>query len=61
MEELIKFAKKQIMLLKKAKSRCTELEKEIEELKSKLVDGGTDDISKVCCMIFLELALVMIL
>nr|XP_019609470.1 PREDICTED: GRIP and coiled-coil domain-containing protein 2 [Rhinolophus sinicus] len=39
-EDLIKFAKKQMMLLQKAKSRCTELEKEIEELKSK--PGGTD-------------------
>uniref|UniRef100_A0A8C6QLY6 GRIP and coiled-coil domain-containing protein 2 n=1 Tax=Nannospalax galili TaxID=1026970 RepID=A0A8C6QLY6_NANGA len=46
-EELIKFAKKQMMLLQKAKSRCTELDKEIEELKSKPVDGGTDDIIKV--------------
>lgn len=45
MEELIKFAKKQIMLLQKAKSMCTELEKEIEELISKPVDGGTDDIA----------------
>ncbi|XP_032981097.1 GRIP and coiled-coil domain-containing protein 2 [Rhinolophus ferrumequinum] len=39
-EDLIKFAKKQMMLIQKAKSRCTELEKEIEELKSK--PGGTD-------------------
>uniref|UniRef100_A0A8D2DCS4 GRIP and coiled-coil domain-containing protein 2 n=1 Tax=Sciurus vulgaris TaxID=55149 RepID=A0A8D2DCS4_SCIVU len=45
-EDLIKFAKKQMMLLQKAKSRCTELEKEIEEFKSKPVDGGTDDIIK---------------
>ncbi|XP_006883889.1 PREDICTED: GRIP and coiled-coil domain-containing protein 2 [Elephantulus edwardii] len=34
------------MLIQKAKSRCTELEKEIEELKSKPVAGGADDIIK---------------
>ncbi|XP_007940555.1 GRIP and coiled-coil domain-containing protein 2 [Orycteropus afer afer] len=34
------------MLIQKAKSRCTELEKEIEELKSKPVAAGTDDIIK---------------
>ncbi|KAM8789217.1 GRIP and coiled-coil domain-containing protein 2 isoform 5-T5 [Rhynchonycteris naso] len=45
-EDLIKFAKKQMMLIQKANSRCTELEKEIEELKSKPVAGGTDDIIK---------------
>ncbi|XP_031296869.2 GRIP and coiled-coil domain-containing protein 2 isoform X1 [Camelus dromedarius] len=45
-EDLIKFAKKQMMLIQKAKSRCTELEKEIEEFKSKCVAGGTDDIIK---------------
>ncbi|XP_027804748.2 GRIP and coiled-coil domain-containing protein 2 isoform X1 [Marmota flaviventris] len=45
-EDLIKFAKKQMMLLQKAKSRCTELEKEVEEFTSKPVDGGTDDIIK---------------
>ncbi|XP_055970570.1 GRIP and coiled-coil domain-containing protein 2 isoform X2 [Sorex fumeus] len=45
-EELIKFAKKQMLLLQKTKSRCTELEKEIEEFKSKPVVGGTDDIIK---------------
>ncbi|XP_012662459.2 GRIP and coiled-coil domain-containing protein 2 [Otolemur garnettii] len=45
-EDLIKFAKKQMMLIQKAKSRCTELEKEIEEFKSKPVAGGTDDIIK---------------
>uniref|UniRef100_A0A8C3C029 GRIP and coiled-coil domain containing 2 n=1 Tax=Cairina moschata TaxID=8855 RepID=A0A8C3C029_CAIMO len=43
-EDLIKFAKKQMMLLQKVKSRCTELEKEIEELKSKAASGGADDI-----------------
>ncbi|XP_035413843.1 GRIP and coiled-coil domain-containing protein 2 [Cygnus atratus] len=43
-EDLIKFAKKQVMLLQKVKSRCTELEKEIEELKSKAASGGADDI-----------------
>ncbi|XP_034380029.1 GRIP and coiled-coil domain-containing protein 2 isoform X1 [Arvicanthis niloticus] len=46
-EDLIKFAKKQVMLLQKAKARCAELDKEVEELKSKPVDGGTDDIIKV--------------
>ncbi|PNI14115.1 GCC2 isoform 12, partial [Pan troglodytes] len=45
-EDLIKFAKKQMMLIQKAKSRCTELEKEIEELKSKPVTEGTGDIIK---------------
>ncbi|KAM5227829.1 GRIP and coiled-coil domain-containing protein 2 [Ctenodactylus gundi] len=45
-EDLIKFAKKQMLLLQKSKSRCTELEKEIEELKSEPADGGTDDIIK---------------
>ncbi|XP_006873095.1 PREDICTED: GRIP and coiled-coil domain-containing protein 2-like [Chrysochloris asiatica] len=35
-----------MMLIQKTKSRCTELEKEIEELKSKPVAGGTDDIIK---------------
>ncbi|XP_040392790.1 GRIP and coiled-coil domain-containing protein 2 [Cygnus olor] len=43
-EDLIKFAKKQVMLLQKVKSRCAELEKEIEELKSKAASGGADDI-----------------
>ncbi|XP_065685627.2 GRIP and coiled-coil domain-containing protein 2 [Patagioenas fasciata] len=43
-EELIKFAKKQVMLIQKVKSRCTELEKEIEELRSKAAAGGADDI-----------------
>ncbi|EPQ19183.1 GRIP and coiled-coil domain-containing protein 2, partial [Myotis brandtii] len=45
-EDLIKFAKKQMMLIQKANSRCTELEKEIEELKSKPVAGGTDEVIK---------------
>ncbi|XP_024408122.2 GRIP and coiled-coil domain-containing protein 2 isoform X1 [Desmodus rotundus] len=45
-EEIIKFAKKQVMLIQKANSRCTELEKEIEELKSNSVAGGTDEIIK---------------
>ncbi|XP_069844741.1 GRIP and coiled-coil domain-containing protein 2 [Dipodomys merriami] len=45
-EDLIKFAKKQMMLLQKAKSKCTELDKEIEELKSQSVGKGTDDITK---------------
>ncbi|XP_058041517.1 GRIP and coiled-coil domain-containing protein 2 [Ahaetulla prasina] len=43
-EDLIKFAKKQMMLLQKVKSRSTELEKEIEKLKTTPVAGGTDDI-----------------
>ncbi|XP_053937455.1 GRIP and coiled-coil domain-containing protein 2 isoform X2 [Cuculus canorus] len=43
-EDLIKFAKKQVMLVQKVKSRCTELEKEIEELRSKAATGGADDI-----------------
>ncbi|XP_074009947.1 GRIP and coiled-coil domain-containing protein 2 [Numenius arquata] len=43
-EDLIKFAKKQVMLMQKVKSRCTELEKEIEELRSKAAAGGADDI-----------------
>lgn len=46
-EDLIKFAKKQMMLLQRAKARCTELDKEVGELKSKPVDGGTDDMIKV--------------
>lgn len=41
-EDLIKFSKKQMILLQKAKSRCTELENEIEELKTKPVAGQTD-------------------
>ncbi|XP_061853306.1 GRIP and coiled-coil domain-containing protein 2 isoform X2 [Colius striatus] len=32
------------MIIQKVKSRCTELEKEIEELKSKAATGGADDI-----------------
>uniref|UniRef100_A0A669QC65 GRIP and coiled-coil domain containing 2 n=1 Tax=Phasianus colchicus TaxID=9054 RepID=A0A669QC65_PHACC len=43
-EDLIKFAKKQMMLIQKVKSRCTELEREIEELRSKPATGGADDI-----------------
>ncbi|KAG8586946.1 hypothetical protein GDO81_005520 [Engystomops pustulosus] len=43
-EDLIKFAKKQMMLIQKVKSRCTELEKEVEELKSKPIAGGNDDV-----------------
>ncbi|XP_038673591.1 GRIP and coiled-coil domain-containing protein 2 isoform X2 [Scyliorhinus canicula] len=34
-EDLIKFAKKQVMLLQKTKSKCTALENEIEQLKTK--------------------------
>ncbi|XP_075708786.1 GRIP and coiled-coil domain-containing protein 2 [Rhinoderma darwinii] len=43
-EDLIKFAKKQLMLIQKVKSRCSDLEKEVEELKSKPITGGTDDV-----------------
>ncbi|XP_051840245.1 GRIP and coiled-coil domain-containing protein 2 [Antechinus flavipes] len=43
-EDLIKFAKKQMMLMQKVKSRCTELEKEIEEFRSKPVAGGANDV-----------------
>uniref|UniRef100_A0A670J1H8 GRIP and coiled-coil domain containing 2 n=1 Tax=Podarcis muralis TaxID=64176 RepID=A0A670J1H8_PODMU len=43
-EDLIKFAKKQMMHVQKVKSRCSELEKEIEEMKTKPAAGGTDDI-----------------
>ncbi|XP_006114615.2 GRIP and coiled-coil domain-containing protein 2 isoform X2 [Pelodiscus sinensis] len=46
-EDLIKFAKKQMVLIQKVKSRCTELEKEINELKSKPGTGGADDIVQV--------------
>uniref|UniRef100_A0A8C6XQA5 GRIP and coiled-coil domain containing 2 n=1 Tax=Naja naja TaxID=35670 RepID=A0A8C6XQA5_NAJNA len=44
LQYVIKFAKKQMMLLQKVKSRSTELEKEIEKLKATSVTGGTDDI-----------------
>ncbi|XP_056412001.1 GRIP and coiled-coil domain-containing protein 2 [Hyla sarda] len=43
-EDLIKFAKKQMMIIQKVKSRCADLEKEVEELKSKPVTGGADDV-----------------
>ncbi|NWV64624.1 GCC2 protein, partial [Malurus elegans] len=43
-EDLIKFAKKQMMLIQKVKSRCAELEKETEELRAKAASAGTDDI-----------------
>ncbi|XP_018423696.1 PREDICTED: GRIP and coiled-coil domain-containing protein 2, partial [Nanorana parkeri] len=43
-EDLIKFAKKQMMIIQKVKSRCTELDKELETLKSKPVKEETDDI-----------------
>ncbi|XP_040192396.1 GRIP and coiled-coil domain-containing protein 2 [Rana temporaria] len=43
-EDLIKFAKKQIVVIQKVKLRCTELEKEIEILKSKPVKEETDDV-----------------
>ncbi|XP_063809884.1 GRIP and coiled-coil domain-containing protein 2 isoform X2 [Pseudophryne corroboree] len=41
-EDLIKFAKKQLMLIQKVKSRCTDLEKEIETLKSRPASEDTD-------------------
>ncbi|XP_067889902.1 GRIP and coiled-coil domain-containing protein 2 [Heterodontus francisci] len=41
-EDLIKFAKKQVMLLQKTKSKCTALEKEIEQLKTKPVIEAND-------------------
>ncbi|KAM5179872.1 GRIP and coiled-coil domain-containing protein 2 [Mantella aurantiaca] len=43
-EELIKFAKKQMMMIQKVKSRCTVLEKEIDTLNSKPVKEEADDI-----------------
>nr|DBA33256.1 TPA: hypothetical protein GDO54_000969 [Pyxicephalus adspersus] len=43
-EDLIKFAKKQMMMIQKVKSRCAELEKEIETFKSKPVKEDTDDV-----------------
>uniref|UniRef100_A0A8C5M5B0 GRIP and coiled-coil domain containing 2 n=1 Tax=Leptobrachium leishanense TaxID=445787 RepID=A0A8C5M5B0_9ANUR len=43
-EELIKFAKKQIVVIQKVKGRCTELEKEIDAMKSKPVNEGMDDV-----------------
>ncbi|XP_067842275.1 GRIP and coiled-coil domain-containing protein 2 [Heptranchias perlo] len=41
-EDLIKFAKKQVVLLQKTKSKCTGLEKEIEQLKTKPTIGAND-------------------
>ncbi|XP_038615866.1 GRIP and coiled-coil domain-containing protein 2 isoform X2 [Tachyglossus aculeatus] len=46
-EDLIKFARKQMMLIQKVKSRCAELEKEVEELKSKPAPGGNEDVIQV--------------
>ncbi|KAM4795941.1 GRIP and coiled-coil domain-containing protein 2 [Rhinophrynus dorsalis] len=43
-EDLVRFAKKQLMLIQKVKARCTDLEKEVEELKSKPIAGGADDV-----------------
>ncbi|XP_070607180.1 GRIP and coiled-coil domain-containing protein 2 [Erythrolamprus reginae] len=43
-EDLIKFAKKQMMLLQKVKTRYAELEKGVEKHKTTSVSGGTDDI-----------------
>ncbi|XP_048453680.1 GRIP and coiled-coil domain-containing protein 2 isoform X2 [Rhincodon typus] len=41
-EELIKFAKKQVMLLQKTKSKCTALENEIEQLRTKPAVDAND-------------------
>ncbi|GCB67235.1 hypothetical protein scyTo_0010222 [Scyliorhinus torazame] len=41
-EDLIKFAKKQVMLLQKTKSKCTALENEIEQLKTKSTIEAND-------------------
>ncbi|KAG8452019.1 hypothetical protein GDO86_003994 [Hymenochirus boettgeri] len=43
-EELIKFAKKQMMLIQKLKTRCADLEKETGTLKSKSTASGIDDV-----------------
>ncbi|KAE8625410.1 hypothetical protein XENTR_v10006261 [Xenopus tropicalis] len=43
-EELIKFAKKQMVMIQKLKTKCTDLEKEIEGLKSKPTTEGVDDV-----------------
>ncbi|KAM9343606.1 GRIP and coiled-coil domain-containing protein 2 isoform 1-T1 [Pholidichthys leucotaenia] len=46
-DDLIKFAKKQMAGIQKMKSRCTDLEKEVESLKQQSKDGnsGSDDSS----------------
>ncbi|XP_072542542.1 GRIP and coiled-coil domain-containing protein 2 [Salminus brasiliensis] len=44
-EDLIKFAKKQMAVLQKLKSKCTDLEKEVEVLKS--LPSGTSDSSVI--------------
>uniref|UniRef100_UPI00398F344F GRIP and coiled-coil domain-containing protein 2 n=1 Tax=Pristiophorus japonicus TaxID=55135 RepID=UPI00398F344F len=41
-DDLIKFTKKQIVLLQKTKSKCSVLEKEIEQLKTKQTIGAND-------------------
>ncbi|XP_053311061.1 GRIP and coiled-coil domain-containing protein 2 [Spea bombifrons] len=43
-EDLIKFAKKQMVVIQKVKGRCSDLEKEIETLKSRPAVEGTDDV-----------------
>ncbi|XP_041115177.1 GRIP and coiled-coil domain-containing protein 2 [Polyodon spathula] len=41
-EDLIKFTKKQVVVLQKVKSRCADLEQEVEKLKQKS-SGGSDE------------------
>ncbi|RXM99128.1 GRIP and coiled-coil domain-containing protein 2 [Acipenser ruthenus] len=41
-EDLIKFTKKQVVVLQKVKSRCADLEQEVEKLKKKS-NGGADE------------------
>ncbi|XP_041128222.1 GRIP and coiled-coil domain-containing protein 2-like [Polyodon spathula] len=41
-EDLIKFTKKQVLVLQKVKSRCADLEQEVEKLKKKS-SGGADE------------------
>uniref|UniRef100_A0A8C1D9F8 GRIP domain-containing protein n=2 Tax=Cyprinus carpio TaxID=7962 RepID=A0A8C1D9F8_CYPCA len=47
-EDLIKFAKKQMVAMQKIKSKCTDLEKEIEVLKH--APSGTEDSSVIQCL-----------
>ncbi|CAH2223205.1 GRIP and coiled-coil domain-containing 2 [Pelobates cultripes] len=43
-EELIKFAKKQMVVIQKVKGRCSDLEKEVEVLKSRPVKEENNDV-----------------
>ncbi|KAM8977431.1 GRIP and coiled-coil domain-containing protein 2 [Pelodytes ibericus] len=43
-EDLIKFAKKQMLVIQKVKGRCTDLEKEIAIFKAKLASQESDDV-----------------